>query len=76
MGSPWRTGRSLRPKSCISCRCPAHGEMLLFHDMIHYTMVKTTTFNGVKHPAVCIVKDGQLIYKHTFTYADYKGRLS
>lgn len=61
----WRFDHALRP-----------GEMLLFHDMIHYTMVKTTTFNGVKHPAVCIVKDGQLIYKHTFTYADYKGRLS
>lgn len=61
----WKFDHALRP-----------GEMLLFNDMIHYTMVKTTTFNGVKHPAVCIVKDGQLIYKHTFTYADYKGRLS
>lgn len=61
----WKFDHALRP-----------GEMLLFNDMIHYTMVKTTTFNGVKHPAVCIVKDGRLIYKHTFTYADYKSRLS
>lgn len=61
----WKFDHALRP-----------GEMLLFNDMIHYTMVKTTTFNGVKHPAVCIVKNGQLIYKHTFTYADYKSRLS
>lgn len=61
----WKFDHALRP-----------GEMILFNDMIHYTMVKTTTFNGVKHPAVCIVKNGQLIYKHTFTYADYKSRLS
>lgn len=51
------------------------GEMLLLNDMIHYTMVKTTTFNGVKHPAICIIKNRELIYKHTFTYADYKSRL-
>ncbi len=61
----WKFDHALRP-----------GEMILFNDMIHYTMVKTTTFNGVKHPAVCIVKNGQIIYKHTFTYADYKSRLS
>ena len=26
------------------------GDTLVFDDMAHYTMVKTTTFNGVKHP--------------------------
>jgi len=28
------------------------GDKLVFLDMAHYTMVKTTTFNGVRHPAI------------------------
>ena len=28
------------------------GDRLIFTDMAHYTMVKTTTFNGIKHPAI------------------------
>lgn len=32
------------------------GEDLIFEDMIHYTMVKTTTFNGVNHPAIGLLK--------------------
>ena len=28
------------------------GERIVFEDMIHYTMVKTTMFNGVQHPAI------------------------
>jgi carboxynorspermidine decarboxylase len=30
------------------------GQRILFEDMIHYTMVKTTTFNGVPHPAIAV----------------------
>ena len=30
------------------------GDRLIFWDMIHYTMVKTTTFNGVPHPNIGI----------------------
>lgn len=53
------------------------GDQLVFEDMIHYTMVKTTTFNGVKHPDISILReDGQLeIVKH-FEYEDFKNRLS
>ena len=29
------------------------GDRLAFLDMSHYTMVKTTTFNGIQHPAIC-----------------------
>ena len=32
------------------------GERIVFEDMIHYTMVKTTMFNGVAHPAIVIVR--------------------
>jgi carboxynorspermidine decarboxylase len=28
------------------------GDRIIFLDMIHYTMVKTTTFNGVQHPSI------------------------
>lgn len=53
------------------------GERIVFWDMIHYTMVKTTTFNGVSHPSIGIWKEGEgfrLIRK--FRYEDYRDRLS
>jgi carboxynorspermidine decarboxylase len=53
------------------------GDRLILWDMIHYTMVKTTTFNGVKHPDICIWhEDDHLeVVKH-FGYEDFRGRLS
>jgi carboxynorspermidine decarboxylase len=45
--------------------------------MIHYTMVKTTTFNGVKHPGISIMKEsGEVQVVREFTYNDFKTRLS
>jgi len=53
------------------------GDRLIFWDMIHYTMVKTTTFNGVHHPAIGIwTKDGKFRLIREFGYSDYKNRLS
>jgi carboxynorspermidine decarboxylase len=53
------------------------GQRLVFEDMIHYTMVKTTTFNGVAHPNIAIWReDGRLDVVRKFGYKDYKGRLS
>jgi len=53
------------------------GDRLVFWDMIHYTMVKTTTFNGVKHPDICMWReDGELEVVKRFGYGDFKGRLS
>lgn len=53
------------------------GDRIILLDMIHYTMVKTTTFNGVKHPSICIWKgNGQLEVVREFGYEDFKGRLS
>ena len=53
------------------------GQKIILEDMIHYTMVKTTTFNGVKHPSICIWKrDQSLEIVKTFTYEDFKTRLS
>lgn len=53
------------------------GERLVFEDMIHYTMVKTTTFNGVKHPSIATwTEQGELKVSKQFTYEDFKGRLS
>ncbi|MBI9065385.1 MAG: carboxynorspermidine decarboxylase [Marinilabiliaceae bacterium] len=53
------------------------GDQIVFEDMIHYTMVKTTMFNGVPHPAIAIWNDetGLRIVKE-FSYEDYKDRLS
>lgn len=53
------------------------GDQLIFQDMIHYTMVKTTTFNGVRHPDICIYgKDGEIKVIKRFNYLDFKNRLS
>ena len=54
------------------------GDRLAFLDMSHYTMVKTTTFNGIQHPAICAFEPetGQLQVKRSFGYQDFKGRLS
>ena len=53
------------------------GEQIVFLDMIHYTMVKTTMFNGVNHPSIAIwTKDEQLNIVRKFSYEDFKNRLS
>ena len=52
------------------------GDKIIFEDMIHYTIVKTTVFNGIPHPDICLWKaDGSLeTYRH-FNYDDYKNRM-
>lgn len=53
------------------------GDRVVFWDMIHYTMVKTTTFNGVHHPSIGMwTTDGKFILIKEFGYEDYKNRLS
>jgi carboxynorspermidine decarboxylase len=54
------------------------GDRLAFEDMAHYTMVKTTTFNGIQHPAICTYEPetGELRVARTFGYGDFKIRLS
>ena len=53
------------------------GDKLIFEDMIHYTMVKTTMFNGVAHPAIAIVRrDGAIEIIREFGYEDFKSRMS
>jgi carboxynorspermidine decarboxylase len=53
------------------------GDRIVFLDMIHYTMVKTTTFNGVHHPSIGIwTMDDKFIVIREFDYQDYKNRLS
>lgn len=53
------------------------GDTLIFDDMAHYTMVKTTTFNGVKHPSIVLQhEDGTLENIRDFAYEDFRDRLS
>ncbi|MDE1463898.1 carboxynorspermidine decarboxylase [Spartinivicinus poritis] len=54
------------------------GQRLLFEDMAHYTMVKTTTFNGTKLPALAVwnSQTDELKVVKTFGYEDFKNRLS
>jgi carboxynorspermidine decarboxylase len=54
------------------------GDRLVFTDMAHYTMVKSTMFNGVRHPSIATFEPetGALREVRRFGYLDYKGRLS
>jgi carboxynorspermidine decarboxylase len=62
----WSFEQELRP-----------GDRIIFLDMIHYTMVKTTTFNGVHHPSIGIwTREGKFRLIKEFDYSDYKNRLS
>jgi carboxynorspermidine decarboxylase len=53
------------------------GQRLVFLDMSHYTMVKTTTFNGVPLPSINTYSEGAGLREvKRFGYPDYRDRLS
>ena len=53
------------------------GDKIIFEDQIHYTFVKSTTFNGIKLPSLVIKRsDGKLELIKSFDYQEYKNRLS
>lgn len=54
------------------------GQRLMFDDMAHYTMVKTTTFNGIRLPSIALwdSRSDELQVIRNFGYPDFKTRLS
>ena len=56
----------------------AIGDKLVFLDMAHYTMVKTTTFNGVRLPSIAThdPETKRITVHRRFGYRDYRDRLS
>ncbi len=53
------------------------GDKIIFEDMIHYTIVKTTMFNGIPHPGIALwTRNGQLDMYREFNYEDYLHRMS
>lgn len=49
---------------------------VIFEDMIHYTTVKTNTFNGITHPSIGMLRcDGKLEILRQFGYEDYRNRM-
>ena len=52
------------------------GEQIIFEDMIHYTTVKTNTFNGITHPSIAMEhSDGTLEMLREYGYEDYRDRM-
>ncbi len=52
------------------------GETLYLEDMIHYTTVKTTMFNGIAHPAIALLRtDGTIDVLRSYQYEDYRDRM-
>lgn len=54
------------------------GDRLMFEDMAIYSMVKSTLFNGVQHPAITLYNadTNNLEIVREFSYTDFKTRLS
>ena len=52
------------------------GERIILEDMIHYTTVKTTMFNGIHHPSIAQMDQrGEIRMLRTFKYEDYRDRM-
>ena len=52
------------------------GQKVIFEDMIHYTMVKTTTFNGINLPSIVLRYNNDHFEKITdFDYKNYQSRI-
>ncbi len=52
------------------------GDEVIFEDMIHYTTVKTTMFNGITHPDLVLERlDGTRQLLRQFRYEDYRDRM-
>jgi carboxynorspermidine decarboxylase len=53
------------------------GDMVVFQDMAHYTIVKTNTFNGLALPGIAFAqRGGGIRLLRRFGYDDFKRRLS
>lgn len=52
------------------------GERLVFEDMAIYSMCKNNTFNGIPLPAIYRLRDGKITLQKSFSYEDFKTRLS
>ena len=53
------------------------GDRVIFEDQMHYTMVKATTFNGIKLPMIAMLReDGSVDILKRFGYEDFRDRLS
>ena len=51
------------------------GNRVIFEDQIHYTIVKNTTFNGIKLPDLLLLKEnGEIKMIREFGYEEYRRR--
>ena len=49
------------------------GDEIIFKDMIHYTTVKTTMFNGIQHPSLCMKRhNGNIQMLREYKFEDYR----
>jgi len=52
------------------------GDQIVFEDMIHYTIVKSSMFNGVPHPSIGLLSEnGEFKLLRKFDFMDYKNRM-
>lgn len=79
MSIVWAVTVVLREALCVTWRFDKPleiGQEIIFEDMIHYTTVKTNTFNGITHPAIGMLHaDGRLEILRQYGYEDYRNRM-
>ena len=52
------------------------GDKIVFEDQIHYSIVKNTTFNGIKLPSIAMIdKNGEYKVLKKYLYEDFKRRI-
>ena len=53
------------------------GDPIIFEDMIHYTLVKSSMFNGVPHPSIGMwTENGEFLMLRSYNYREYKNRMA
>ena len=53
------------------------GDPIIFEDMIHYTLVKSSMFNGVPHPSIGMwTENGEFLMLRSYNYLEYKNRMA
>jgi len=76
-GGPSCLAGDLIGRYCLASM-PQIGDRIAFLDQAHYSMVKTTMFNGVPLPAIMLwdSRDDSVQTIRQFSFSDFEGRLS
>ena len=76
LAGPSRLAGDVVPYLYSFSRPLERGDRLIFGDMAIYTMVKSTTFNGIRLPSIARFREENISLIRSFGYEDFRSRLS